>query len=52
MPDWGKIQFKVFLGLPWEEILNGASQQSRDLTSRLVRYEGSSRLTATEVCSP
>jgi hypothetical protein len=49
LPDWGKVEFYEYPGKPWEEILKGASSRGRDLTSRLVRYESKSRLSAAEV---
>lgn len=49
MPDWGKIPFKKFEGMPWEEILPAIESVGRDLVAKLVRYSGSERLTAEEV---
>lgn len=34
---------------PWPEILPQASEQARDLVSRLVVYQSSDRMTAEEV---
>ncbi|GAM42852.1 hypothetical protein TCE0_044r17199 [Talaromyces pinophilus] len=46
LPDWGKFQFHEYPAKPWEEVLQGASTQGRDLVSKLICYESSSRLTA------
>ncbi|OKL63734.1 hypothetical protein UA08_00901 [Talaromyces atroroseus] len=48
LPDWGKFEFYKYPAKPWEEILQGASSQGRDLVSKLICYESSSRLTATQ----
>ncbi|EAW07468.1 putative cell division protein kinase (Ctk1) [Aspergillus clavatus NRRL 1] len=49
LPDWGKIEFYKYPPKPWDEVLRGASSRGRDLVSKLVRYEGSERLSAAEV---
>ncbi|EEA25612.1 cell division protein kinase (Ctk1), putative [Talaromyces marneffei ATCC 18224] len=49
LPDWGKFQFYEYPAKPWEAILEGASSQGRDLVSKLICYESSSRLTAEQV---
>ncbi|EED21491.1 cell division protein kinase (Ctk1), putative [Talaromyces stipitatus ATCC 10500] len=49
LPDWGKFQFYEYPAKPWEEILEGASSEGRDLVSKLVCYESSSRMTAEQV---
>ncbi|PGH06705.1 CMGC/CDK protein kinase [Polytolypa hystricis UAMH7299] len=51
LPDWGKIEFKQYPAKPWEEILRGASSSGRDFARKLVRYEGSERLSASEALS-
>lgn len=51
LPDWGKIEFVKYAGKPWEEIVKGASSNGRDLVSKLLVYESSDRLSATEVGS-
>lgn len=49
LPDWGKIEFYKYAGNSWEDILRGASSNSRDLVSKLIRYESSQRYSAAEV---
>lgn len=51
LPDWNKVEFHRYPAKPWEDILKGASSRGRDLVSKLVRYESSERMSATEVCS-
>ncbi|WEW54938.1 mitogen-activated protein kinase [Emydomyces testavorans] len=46
LPDWGKIEFREYPAQTWEEILSGATSLGRDLVKKLVKYEGSERLTA------
>ncbi|KAL4879364.1 kinase-like domain-containing protein [Aspergillus karnatakaensis] len=48
LPDWGKIEFYKYPAKQWEDILQGSSSKSRDLVSKLVLYESSQRLSATE----
>jgi hypothetical protein len=50
LPHWGKVEFYQYPPKRWEDILKGASTQSRDLVSRLVRYECRLRLSAADVC--
>ena len=47
--DWGKMQFVEFPAKPWVEILPSASEVERDLASKLVKYQSTERLTATDV---
>ncbi len=47
--DWGKMQFVEFPGKTWEEIIPDADEVARDFVAKLVRYQSSERLTATEV---
>ncbi|KAL8764746.1 MAG: hypothetical protein Q9194_006866, partial [Teloschistes cf. exilis] len=47
-PDWGKMQFHVYEGRKWEEVLPGAGEEARDLVGKLVRYESGERLSARE----
>ena len=49
LPDWGKIQFREFPRKNWEELLPNAPPKARDLVDRLLKYEGSERVTAAEV---
>lgn len=46
---WGKIEFHTFPPKPWSEILPHASEDARDLVSRLIRYESGDRLSANAV---
>ena len=46
---WGKMQFKQFPGMGWEEILPEATEQARDLVERLVVFESGERMKAEEV---
>lgn len=46
---WGKIEFHTFPPKPWSEILTHASEDARDLVSRLIRYESGDRLSADAV---
>ncbi|GES59279.1 cell division protein kinase [Aspergillus terreus] len=48
LPDWNKVEFHRYPAKPWEDILKGASSRGRDLVSKLVRYESSERMSATE----
>jgi serine/threonine protein kinase len=48
-PDWGKMRFVEYPAKPWETILNGASNLAIDFVSRLIQYEGSRRMTASQV---
>lgn len=45
---WGKMQFKVYAGLSWEEVLPEAEEGARDLVGRLVRFESGERASAGE----
>ncbi|KAI9783937.1 MAG: hypothetical protein M1839_002882 [Geoglossum umbratile] len=47
-PDWGKIEFHEFSAKGWNELLPTASDDARDLVSKLVCYESSQRLTAVQ----
>ncbi|KAL8985605.1 MAG: hypothetical protein Q9205_000744 [Flavoplaca limonia] len=47
-PDWGKMSFHMYPPKPWAEILPRASEQARDLVSRIVVYESGDRITAEE----
>jgi hypothetical protein len=49
LPDWGKVQFFEYPAKSWSELLPAASDDARDLVSRLVRYQSSARLGASEV---
>ncbi|KAI9778753.1 MAG: hypothetical protein M1816_003915 [Peltula sp. TS41687] len=49
-PDWGKMDFVVYPPKPWKDLLPDASEGVRDLVSKLVCYESSSRLNAAEAC--
>jgi len=49
LPDFGKIQFKDFPRKNWEELLPNAPAAARALVDKLLRYEGSERITAAEV---
>ena len=49
-PDWNKMTFHAFPPKSWEDILPLASEQARDLVTRIVVYQSTSRLTALEVC--
>ncbi|KAL4995127.1 kinase-like domain-containing protein [Aspergillus recurvatus] len=46
LPDWGKIEFYKYPARPWDEVLQGASSNGRDLVSKLVLYESDQRLSA------
>ncbi|KAL0254947.1 mitogen-activated protein kinase [Diplodia seriata] len=46
--DWGKVQFYEYPSKPWTELLPDCEDKARDLVSRLVVYESSRRLTASE----
>ncbi|KAK7712868.1 mitogen-activated protein kinase [Botryosphaeria dothidea] len=46
--DWGKMQFYEYPPKPWTELLSDCEDSARDLVSKLVVYESSQRLTATE----
>lgn len=46
---WGKIEFHAFPPKLWSEILPQASEDARDLVSRLIRYESGDRLGADAV---
>ncbi|KAL6235975.1 hypothetical protein BDW75DRAFT_126474 [Aspergillus navahoensis] len=48
LPDWGKIEFYKYPAKPWDEVLQGASSNGRDLVSKLVLYESGQRLCAAE----
>ncbi|KAL4900998.1 hypothetical protein BDW74DRAFT_160964 [Aspergillus multicolor] len=48
LPDWGKIEFYKYPAKPWDEVLQGASSNGRDLVGQLVRYESGQRLSAVE----
>ncbi|KAF8421472.1 kinase-like domain-containing protein [Tirmania nivea] len=48
LPDFGKIQFKDFPKKSWEELLPNAPEAARDIVDKLLRYEGSERITAAE----
>ncbi|KAJ5490882.1 hypothetical protein N7539_002449 [Penicillium diatomitis] len=54
LPDWGKVEFFTYPPRSWQEILPAVSSKGRDLVSRLVRYQGSERLSAEELkqCQP
>lgn len=46
---WGKMQFKTYPAMGWEDILPEASGEARDLVRRLVRFESGERISAQEV---
>ncbi|GME24302.1 hypothetical protein GTA08_BOTSDO10566 [Neofusicoccum parvum] len=46
--DWGKMQFHEYSPKPWPDLLPTSEDNARDLVSRLVVYESSRRLTASE----
>ncbi|KAK8183277.1 cell division protein kinase [Phyllosticta capitalensis] len=47
--DWGKMEFYKYPPKPWEEVLPpNCDEKARDLVSKLVQYESSTRLTAAE----
>ncbi|KAK0660335.1 Serine/threonine-protein kinase csk1 [Lasiodiplodia hormozganensis] len=46
--DWGKVQFYEYPPKSWVELLPDCEDSARDLVSRLVVYESSRRLTASE----
>ncbi|KAI9368665.1 kinase-like domain-containing protein [Aspergillus egyptiacus] len=48
LPDWGKIEFYKYPAKQWDEILQGASSNARDLVRKLICYESSQRLSAQE----
>lgn len=45
------MQFYEYPPKPWTELLSDCEDSARDLVSKLVVYESSQRLTATEVSS-
>ncbi|KAK8437376.1 negative regulator of the PHO system [Phyllosticta citricarpa] len=47
--DWGKMEFYQYAPKPWEEVLPSCDGHARDLVSKLVAYESTTRLTAAEV---
>ncbi|KAK7634022.1 Mo25-like-domain-containing protein [Phyllosticta citricarpa] len=46
--DWGKMEFYQYAPKPWEEVLPSCDGHARDLVSKLVAYESTTRLTAAE----
>ncbi|KAK8154763.1 putative cell division protein kinase [Phyllosticta citrichinensis] len=46
--DWGKMEFYRYAPKPWEDVLPSCDGRARDLVSKLVAYESSTRLTAAE----
>ena len=48
-PDWGKMKFYEYPPKPWTEILPETADNVRDLVSKLIRYQSTDRLKATEV---
>jgi hypothetical protein len=46
------MRFVQYLAKPWETILDGASNLAVDFVSRLVQYESSWRMTASQVYDP
>ena len=48
-PDWGKMEFHKFPPKRWQKILPDASEDARDLVSKLLRYQSSDRLNAAAV---
>ena len=50
-PDWGKMEFYKYPAKPWSEVLSDASDDARDLVSKLIRYQSSDRLEASKVFS-
>ncbi|KAK5115779.1 hypothetical protein LTR62_000868 [Meristemomyces frigidus] len=48
LPDWGKMNFMVYSGKDWREILPGAQEEERDLVGKLVVFESGWRITARE----
>ena len=46
---WGKMQFKVYPKVGWEEVLPEAEPEARELVGRLVRFESGERMVAGEV---
>lgn len=49
LPDWGKMRFTVYSPRPWVETLPNATEEGRDLVSKLVTYESGWRLSAEQV---
>lgn len=49
MPDWGKMAFREFPPKPWADLLPKASEEGRDLVSKLVRFQSKERLSAAKV---
>ncbi|KAL9606618.1 MAG: hypothetical protein Q9179_000204 [Wetmoreana sp. 5 TL-2023] len=46
--DWGKMEFYMYPSKAWDEIVPRASEEARDLVSRLVTYQSGNRMTAAE----
>lgn len=46
LPDWGKMNFREYSGMPWNKILENADPQGVDLVSKLVVFESDNRLPA------
>ncbi|KAF2747034.1 negative regulator of the PHO system [Sporormia fimetaria CBS 119925] len=49
LPDWGKMQFKVYPRQSWETLLPGTSAVEQEIVGCLVQYESGARWTAAEV---
>lgn len=47
--DWGKFEFKEYPAKPWTDILPAASVTARDLVGKLVQYQSTWRLSASDV---
>lgn len=50
--DWGKFEFKEYPAKPWTNILPAASDAARDLVGKLVQYQSTWRLSASDVSDP
>lgn len=49
--DWGKMAFYEYPARPWPKIMPNASDDARDLVSKLVQYESVLRIQATTALS-
>ncbi|KAA8914557.1 kinase-like domain-containing protein [Sphaerosporella brunnea] len=47
-PDFGKISYRNFPAKPWEELMPYASDDARDLASKMLVYESGDRISAKE----
>jgi len=48
-PDWGKFEFREYPAKPWTEILPAVPDAASDLVGKLVQYESTWRLSASDV---